>query len=311
VLNLRVVVASGDAATVAAHLAALDGVTHVMLAGQSPDGNRLMVTADVRAATADRVLRGLITAGFAAEDITLERSSTIASLATRSMGTPMNQDAEAFIWAEVVGEARANARLLGTYLAAMAVAGVIGGFGVTQASSILIIGAMAVSPDLLPLTAACVALIGRRQRLFARAITTLFVGLLFAFLAAAAVTGLFRLFDGLPADFDLDNAVVKNLVTLDASTVAIAMAAGVAGMLAFETKASTVVGVAISVTTIPVTSYLGVALATGHPGQLVDALAVLLVNQVSFLAGGVGTLAVQRSLSRIASRRREEEVQIL
>ena len=82
-------------------------------------------------------------------------------------------------------------------------------------------------------------------------------------------------------------------------------------MLAFETKASTVVGVAISVTTIPVTSYLGVALATGHPGQLVDALAVLLVNQVSFLAGGVGTLAVQRSLSRIASRRREEEVQIL
>jgi Domain of unknown function (DUF389) len=40
----------------------------------------------------------------------------------------------------------------------------------------------------------------------------------------------------------------------------IALAAGVAAILFFETRASAAVGVAISVTTIPASAYLGVAI---------------------------------------------------
>ena len=59
----------------------------------------------------------------------------------------------------------------------MVVAGVIAAFGVIERSTILIVGAMAVSPDLLPMSAACVALVARRPRLFGRAFGTLAPGL--------------------------------------------------------------------------------------------------------------------------------------
>ena len=55
----------------------------------------------------------------------------------------------------------------------MIVAGVIAAFGVIEANEILIVGAMAVSPDLLPIAATCVGLVGRRYRLAWRALVTL------------------------------------------------------------------------------------------------------------------------------------------
>ena len=58
----------------------------------------------------------------------------------------------------------------------------------------------------------------------------------------------------------------------------IALAAGVAAMLAFETRASAAVGVAISVTTIPASAYLGVAIGAGGTDSALGALVVLLVN---------------------------------
>ena len=47
----------------------------------------------------------------------------------------------------------------------MIVAGVIAAYGVIEVNSILIVGAMAVSPDVLPVAAACVGLVSRRHRL--------------------------------------------------------------------------------------------------------------------------------------------------
>jgi len=61
-----------------------------------------------------------------------------------------------FAWIEVMGQARANSRPLARYLALINVAAVIAALGVIKSSSILIVGAMAVSPDLLPICATCV-----------------------------------------------------------------------------------------------------------------------------------------------------------
>jgi uncharacterized membrane protein len=82
-----------------------------------------------------------------------------------------------------------------------------------------------------------------------------------------------------------------------ASTVFIALAAGVAGMVALETRASAAVGVAISVTTIPAVAYLGVALGLGELDKSRSALWVLLANVALMVAGGSTVLAVQRSLA--------------
>jgi uncharacterized hydrophobic protein (TIGR00271 family) len=170
---------------------------------------------------------------------------------------------DALVWSEILGEARTQYRIVARYLVFMLIAGTIAAFGVLNANSILIVGAMAVSPDLLPLTAACVGIVGRRVRLASRAVGTLAVGRAFASLASFVVVTTLRGLGLLAAEIDLTAPLSLKPPSLDASTFVVAFAAGVAGMLAFETRASAAVGVAISVTTIPAAAYLGVAAAIG------------------------------------------------
>jgi len=179
----------------------------------------------------------------------------------------------------------------------MVAAGVIAGFGVLQANTILIVGAMAVSPDLLPITAACVGLAGRRGRLFLRAVATLAIGMGAACLAAGVLGRCLSLVGLLPPGFEVGEAALTGLTTVNVSTVGVALAAGVAGMLAFETRASAAVGVGISITTIPAAAYLGVAAGLGEATKALGALAVLGVNVAMLVTSGTLTLGVQRWLA--------------
>ena len=141
----------------------------------------------------------------------------------------------------------------------MVAAGIIAAFGVIQVNDILIVGAMAVSPDLLPITAACVGLVDRNFRMVYRALLTVVVGMAAACLTAGVLTRVGDLMALLPAHFAIGESALSGLTTVNASTVLVAFAAGVAGMLSLETRASSTVGVAISITTIPAAAYLGVA----------------------------------------------------
>jgi uncharacterized membrane protein len=156
---------------------------------------------------------------------------------------------------------------------------------------------MAVSPDLLPITAACVGLISRRPRLVLRASATLVVGLGLTCLTATLVTAVLDLFDLLPSGFVVGETALSGLTTVNSSTIGVALAAGVAGMLALETRASSAVGVAISITTIPAAAYLGVAAGLGEADKVGGAAAVLAVNIAMLLIGGTLTLLLQRRLA--------------
>ena len=74
-------------------------------------------------------------------------------------------------------------------------------------------------------------------------------------------------------------------------------AAGVAGMLALETRASAAVGVGISVTTIPASAFLGVTAGIGELSKSLSALAVLGANVLMILISGSLTLVVQRAVT--------------
>jgi uncharacterized membrane protein len=97
-----------------------------------------------------------------------------------------------------MGQAGANSRPLARYLALINVAGVIAALGVIESSSILIVGAMAVSPDLLPICATCVGLVGRRHNLARRAFITLMLGLTMVVATAAVLTAALKGVDLLP-----------------------------------------------------------------------------------------------------------------
>ena len=117
--------------------------------------------------------------------------------------TAGSEEAVAVVWADLLGQARVNARTAIRYLVFMAVAGVIASFGVIDQDQILIVGAMAVAPDLLPITATCTGLVLRRPHLIRRGLVSLLVGLGVACIFAAAVTGFLNLFDLLPVEFDI------------------------------------------------------------------------------------------------------------
>jgi hypothetical protein len=95
--------------------------------------------------------------------------------------------------------------------------------------------------------------------------------------------------------------VLGTLTEVSNETLVVALAAGVAGMLALETRASSGVGVAVSVTTIPAAAYLGVAAGLGEPDQARGAVGVLGANVAMLVVGASGTLALQRLLARRAA----------
>src|SRR5438876_1177734 len=152
-----------------------------------------------------------------------------------------------------------------------------------------------------------VGLVDRRLRLAGRAFVTLVVGMAFASAAAAVSTFAQDQFGRIPSSFNIDSTVLGSLTHVDNETIVVALAAGVAGMLALETRASSGVGVAVSVTTIPAAAYLGVGLGLGETEHAMGALAVLGVNVAMMVLAAAGTLMLQRALARRAGGKRALE----
>jgi uncharacterized hydrophobic protein (TIGR00271 family) len=293
-LRLRSSVPHHRADDFGALLRQLDGVHRVARQrDESRQPEHLVFVADVEPNCADRLVQEVGEFGVTADDYVLTKMEVVAPLHHHHHG---EGGIDGFSWVEVLGQARANSRPLARYLALINVAAVIAALGVIESSAILIVGAMAVSPDLLPICATSVGLVRGDRRLARRAFVTLTLGLGLVVVTAAVLTALLKWTGFLPDGFDVDQSSLDNLATTDYSTVLIALAAGVAGMLAFETRASQAVGVAISVTTIPASAYLGVAIGGGGIEHALGALVVLAVNVGLLIVGGTLTLLVQRVL---------------
>jgi uncharacterized hydrophobic protein (TIGR00271 family) len=291
-LRLRSSVHHSRAEEFGSLLRELEGVRRVVQqADEAVPHDAYVFVADVEPIAADRLVEAIADLGVASEDYVLTRIEVVAPQHRHHLG---EGGVDGYAWIEVLGQARANSRLLARYLALINVAAVIAALGVITSSSILIVGAMAVSPDLLPICATCVGIVARRYRLARRAFVTLTLGLGLVVVTAAVLSFLLKVTGLLPDGFEVENSSLTNLAHTDYSTVLIALAAGVAGMLSFETKASAAVGVAISVTTIPASAYLGVAIGGGGIDHALGAAVVLAINVSLLILSGTLTLVAQR-----------------
>jgi uncharacterized hydrophobic protein (TIGR00271 family) len=299
VIRLEVYGESGAMAAVVRLLDRNDEVSRVRHTATTKPGYAVVV-AIVEPPAVDELLGDLRRLGVPAEEVTLTREEVL--------GRSNARGAEAgLVWEDVLGMAARNSRPIARYLAFMLVAGVIACYGITEYNNILIVGAMAISPDLLPITAVSVGLVDRRLRLASRAFLTLAIGMGFTSAAAALSAFSQHHLHTIPASFDIDSTVLGSLTHVNQETIAVALAAGVAGMLALETRASSGVGVAVSVTTIPAAAYFGVALGLGERGEALGALAVLSTNVALLVVSASATLLLQRALARRAARKRERE----
>ena len=296
-LLLRVFGDGPTMAEAAERLSTFPGASHITRTGAERRDGQAAVTADLQTDAADAALDVLRRLGVPSYDISLLRVEAIQTGSRRPTRASL-------LWADLLGQAGEHARPVARYLVLMAIAGIIAGYGVIYVNGILIVGAMAVSPDLLPITSIGIALVVRRARLAARALLTLAAGLACTGLHAGTLAAVLDLVDLLPDDFKLGTGLLSGLTRVNSSTFVVAFAAGIAGMLALESRASAAVGVAISVTTIPAAAYLGVAIGVGEIGEAAGAVGVLGINVGMLTVGGTAALLVQRAFARRAGQAR-------
>jgi len=302
-IQLEVFGESTTMAAVAGSLERLEGVSRVRSVSAIRPGH-VLVAGVVQPSAVDPLLRELRRLGVPDSGITLSRVEVVGQAIAGSPRTSL-------VWADVLSAAWHHARPIGPYLAYMFAAGVIACYGVVDENAILIVGAMAVSPDLLPITSIGVGIVGRSLRLVGEAFLTLVLGMAVAAIAAALFAFAQDKLDLLPSDFHLaaSSTVLGGLTSVNDETIAVAFVAGVAGILALETRASAAVGVGVSVTTIPAAAYLGVAAGLGEASRALGALGVLGMNVLMMALGASAALLVQRNLNRRLGARRRRAAQ--
>ena len=180
----------------------------------------------------------------------------------------------------------------------MVLAMLIAMVGILTDQLILIIGAMIVGPEFGPIAGICVAAAEKRRDLFRRSLRALVIGfpigITATFLAALLLNGL-----GLvPQDFSQGTHPFTQFISSpNGWSFLVAFLAGVAGMLSLtSTKSGALVGVLISVTTIPAAANIGVAAALGDWHEWLGAMEQLSLNLAGILIAGTGTLLLQRRL---------------
>ena len=268
------------------------GVSHVM-AGPTTTNGLVSVSAEIAIEHADSVTDLLAQFELATSDVALWRIPEIRPLGWSERVRSRESDTE--VWSEVVNRAHDNSRIAVAYVLYMIAAGVIAGVGVLTGSSILVVGAMAISPDLLPISASAIGIAERRWRLAARSTRALAIGLGVGALSSFAATALLRVGQRIPEDLVLaETTLGPSLTQLGPGSLLVAAAAGVAGMLSFERAGGIAVGVAISVTTIPAAAYVGAAIALGRTEPMWGALVVLVTNVIVIITASAATLEVQR-----------------
>jgi uncharacterized hydrophobic protein (TIGR00271 family) len=172
--------------------------------------------------------------------------------------------------------------------------------GLLTDSLILIIGAMIVGPDFGPIAGACVAIEERRWRLARQSIMAIVAGFGFGILTALVASLVWQATNLAPDELLASEGSATLFVSEPSRwSVIVALAAAVAGMLSLTSeKSGALVGVLVSVTTIPAAANMGLAIGYADADEFWGSAAQLVLNVCSMVTAGTITLLVLRRASR-------------
>jgi len=202
---------------------------------------------------------------------------------------------DAVVWDVVENRVRTESVLSWAFLAFLTLATLIAGVGRLLDQPILIIGAMVVGPEFSPVAAICLALARPRLSLLPQGVKTLVVGLTFAVAVAAPLWAAAHVL-GMASRVDASNGASTDfIIRPDVWSFVIALLAGLAGVLALTTsKSGPLVGVFISVTTVPAVGTIALALGVGAWAEIPGAALQLALNLAGIVLSGTLTVLVQR-----------------
>ncbi|MEV6559191.1 DUF389 domain-containing protein [Nocardia sp. NPDC051756] len=296
-LHLRMISPPDTTGAVLAVLAANPGATHVTLArgvALAPAGD--LIQADVAREAANEILEQVTALGICKTGgITLGPVETVLSEAgDRAVEAAPGDPTDAVVWDELLEQVHEESTLNSSFLAFLAIACLLAAVGVATDSPVTIVGAMVVGPEFGPLAAFAVGLVRRDFRLARRSAIALAVGFPVAMLITLAATLVWEQFGWITLNGVESVKNVDFIYEVGPFSLVVALLAGAAGMLSVVTaKSAALIGVFISVTTVPAAGFAVVAATLGQWHIAFMSAGQLAVNLAGIIVAGVIVLELR------------------
>ncbi|HEY5358179.1 MAG TPA: DUF389 domain-containing protein [Streptosporangiaceae bacterium] len=301
--HVRLVSPPGQTESLVEMLTADSGVSNlVVLAGmaQRPAGDAVQF--DVHSRSANAVfaeLAALQADGSGAVAVRQVDATLGAETIAGSEHFIMQRDMPP-VWDMVEARIRSDAVYAPSFYTLLVIAGLIGAVGILTNSQILIVGAMVVGPEYNAIMGVALGIDKRSKRPVLRGALALLVG----FSAAIVITLLFSLIirwsGHTPRLYSAGVRPVSDLINNpNLFSVVVAVLAGIVGVVSLtEARASALIGVFISVTTIPAAADIGLSLAYSSWSEARGSAFQLLLNVTVLIVVGALVLRVQRIIWR-------------
>jgi uncharacterized hydrophobic protein (TIGR00271 family) len=288
-------------------LAADPGVLNLVVlrgAARRPDGDAVQF--DLRPGSANPVFRQLRGLGLDGRgSIMVETVDAALTEAEPTAATPGTRHGEvAPVWEMVEAGIRARGVYPPSFFALLVIAGLIACVGILTNSQILVVGAMVVGPEYNAIIAVAHGIERKRPDLVRRGLLALLGGFGMA-VAAAVVFGVAIRWSGqTPTAFRLGVRPVARLIDEpNLFSVVVAVLAAIVGVVSLtEARANALIGVFISVTTIPAAAALGLSVAYQDWGRARGSALQLLLNAGLLILVGAATLRLQHRIWRPRAR---------
>ena len=202
------------------------------------------------------------------------------------------------VWALVESTIRASAAYPPSFYILLVAAGLIAAVGILTNSQILVVGAMVVGPEYFAIIAAALGCSKRDWPLVRESLTALSRGFLAAVVASFLFALAIRAAGVAPAAFRAGVRPVAELINSpNIYSVIVAVLAGVVGVVSLtESRANALIGVFISITTLPAAASIGLSVAFSSWHDAAGSLYQLLLNVVILIAVGAAGLSAQRGI---------------
>jgi uncharacterized hydrophobic protein (TIGR00271 family) len=204
------------------------------------------------------------------------------------------------VWEMVESRIRAGGVYPPSFYALLVIAGLIGAVGILTNSQILIVAAMVVGPEYDAIMATALGIDKRERREIRRGLAALAAGFALAVVTTLIFGLLIRWSGETPGLYDKGVRPVSDLINSpNVFSVIVAVLAGIVGVVSLtESRANALIGVFISVTTIPAASDMGLSAAYGSWAEARGSTFQLLLNVVLLIAVGALGLRLQRAFWR-------------
>ena len=318
-LHVRVVSPPGATEELIEKLSADPGIRNLIVlpgAARHPDGDAVQF--DLLDQFANQVLQELRAqignvSSIAIENVDVSITATAAggdsgaqgdSGGRRSGGRARFADLPP-VWDMVEAKIRAGGQYPPSFFGLLIIAGLIGAVGILTNSQILIVAAMVVGPEYGAIMATALGINKRDRSAILQGLTALVAGFALAVLATF-VFGVIIRWSGLtPKLYEEGVRPVSDLINSpNVFSVIVAVLAGIVGVVSLtESRANALIGVFISVTTIPAASDMGLSAAYGSWKEARGSTFQLLLNVALLIAVGAAGLSLQRAFWRNRTER--------